>query len=135
APGFDANNFSRAPASLQRNAAVTDVYEPGSTFKLVTVAAALSERLVTPLSPFTLPYSIQVADRVIHDAEPRGTETMTVGQILSRSSNVGAITLARLLGKDRLMSWIGRFGLGRRTGIAFPGESPGIAPPADQWPG
>jgi cell division protein FtsI (penicillin-binding protein 3)/stage V sporulation protein D (sporulation-specific penicillin-binding protein) len=135
APGFNANAFSRTPPAVQRNAAVTDTYEPGSTFKLVTVAAALSERLVTRDTAFTLPYGIQVADRVIHDAEPRGTETMTVAQILSRSSNVGAITLARLLGPQRLGSWIERFGFGRKTGIDFPGESPGIALPVEQWSG
>ena len=102
APGYDANLYSRIPADTHRNVAVTDTYEPGSTFKLVTVAAALSEGLVNASTAFTLPYSIQVADRVVHDAEPRGTETMTVAQILSRSSNVGAITLAQLLGSERL---------------------------------
>src|SRR5213075_1170334 len=65
----------------------------------------------------------------------RGTETMTVAKILSKSSNVGAITLAELLGKDRLMSWISRFGFGHPTGIDFPGESQGIVLPADKWSG
>src|SRR5206468_11476438 len=110
-------------------------YEPGSTFKLVTVAGALSTGIVTPRTAFTLPYEIQVADRRIHDAEPRGTETMSVATILSKSSNVGAITLAQLLGKDRLASWISRFGFGHKTGIDFPGESPGIVLPADKWSG
>jgi cell division protein FtsI/penicillin-binding protein 2 len=135
APTYDANSFPAIPKDLQRDRAVTDTYEPGSTFKLVTVGGALSSGIVTPRTKFTLPYSIQVADRVIHDAEPRGTETMSVAQILARSSNVGAITLARLLGKERLMSWIGRFGFGRPTGIDFPGESEGIVLPADKWSG
>ena len=135
APSYDANSFPSVPRDLQRNRAVTDTYEPGSTFKLVTVAGALSTGLVTPQEKFTLPYEIQVADRRIHDAEPRGTETMSVAQILSKSSNVGAITLARLLDKDRLMSWISRFGFGRPTGIDFPGESQGIVLPADKWSG
>jgi cell division protein FtsI (penicillin-binding protein 3) len=135
APGFDANSFPDAPADLQRNSTVTDVYEPGSTFKLVTVAAALSEHLVTATTPFTLPYSIQVADKVIHDAEPRATETMTVGQILARSSNVGAVTLALKVGSTRLSSWISRFGFGHDTGIDFPGESPGIVLPTSKWYG
>ena len=87
-------------SDLQRNRAVTDTYEPGSTFKLVTVTGVLSEGLVTPETKFTLPYSIQVADRVIHDAENRGTETFSVAQILKYSSNVGAITLAEKLGDD-----------------------------------
>jgi cell division protein FtsI (penicillin-binding protein 3) len=69
APGFDANAFGSTPPAVTRNRASTDVYEPGSTFKLVTVAGVLSDRLVTPQTTFTLPYSIHVADRVIHDAE------------------------------------------------------------------
>jgi cell division protein FtsI (penicillin-binding protein 3) len=135
APTYDANNFGGIPRQFQRNRAVTDTYEPGSTFKLVTVGGSLSSGLVTPGTAFTLPYEIQVADRRIHDAEPRGTETMTVAQILSRSSNVGAITLARLLGKQRLLSWISRFGFGHSTGIDYPGESSGIVLPGDKWSG
>ena len=135
APGFDANTYPQIWRGYQRNRGVTDTYEPGSTFKVVTVSGALSDRLVTPSSSFVLPYSIHVADRVIHDAEPRGTETMTVAQILARSSNVGAITLAEKLGQHRLAGWISRFGFGRTTGIDYPGESPGIVLPERQWSG
>jgi cell division protein FtsI/penicillin-binding protein 2 len=135
-PGFDANRFSETPRDLQRNRAVTDTYEPGSTFKLVTVAGALSEGVVTPETSFTLPYEIHVADRVVHDAEHRGTEVMSVRQILSHSSNVGAITIAReKLGSERLADWISRFGFGHATGIGFPDESPGIVLPLDKWSG
>jgi len=135
APGFDANIYPQVWRGYQRNRAVTDTYEPGSTFKLITVSGALSDRLVTPLSSFVLPYSIHVADRIIHDAEPRGIETMTVAQILARSSNVGAITLAERLGQHRLARWISRFGFGRPTGIDYPGESPGIVVPERRWSG
>jgi cell division protein FtsI (penicillin-binding protein 3) len=135
APTYDANSFPAVPRDEQRNRALTDTYEPGSTFKLVTVAGALSTSIVTPRTAFTLPYEIQVADRRIHDAEPRGTETMSVATILSKSSNVGAITLAQLLGKNRLASWISRFGFGHPTGIDFPGESQGIVLPPDKWSG
>jgi cell division protein FtsI (penicillin-binding protein 3) len=135
APGFDANEYPKVWRVLQRNRAVTDTYEPGSTFKLVTVAGALSERLVSPTTRFTLPYEIHVADRVIHDAEPRGTETMSVARILSQSSNVGAITLAKLLGQHRLAQWISRFGFGKPTRIDFPGESRGIMLPERNWSG
>jgi cell division protein FtsI (penicillin-binding protein 3)/stage V sporulation protein D (sporulation-specific penicillin-binding protein) len=134
-PGYDANAYPSAPTVFQRNRTVTDTYEPGSTFKLVTVAGALSDHLVTPSTAFTLPYSIQVADRVIHDAEPRGTVRYSVAQILAHSSNVGAITLAEMLGRNRLSRWISRFGFGRRTGVDFPGESPGIVLPAAKWSG
>jgi cell division protein FtsI/penicillin-binding protein 2 len=130
---FDANLVPQASHALQRNRAVTDTYEPGSTFKLVTAAAALSEKLVQPGTAFTLPYSIRVADRVVHDAETRPTERLTVAQILARSSNVGAITLAQRLGTNRLLAWIGRFGFGKKSGIDFPGESRGILP--NYWSG
>ena len=135
APGFDANSYPEVWRALQRNRAVTDTYEPGSTFKLVTVAGVLSDRIVSPSTRFTLPYEIQVADRRIHDAEPRGTETMSVAQILSHSSNVGAITLAQRLTQHRLAQWISRFGFGRKTGIDFPGESAGIVLPENRWSG
>jgi cell division protein FtsI (penicillin-binding protein 3) len=135
APGFDANAFGSTPPAVTRNRAVTDVYEPGSTFKLVTVAGVLSERLVEPQTNLTLPYSIHVADRVVHDAEERGTETMSVARILAQSSNVGAVTLAETLGPRRLYSWMRRFGFGARTGVGFPGESRGFVLKPDQWSG
>ncbi|TML97520.1 MAG: penicillin-binding protein 2, partial [Actinobacteria bacterium] len=134
-PGYDANRFPSVPSDLQRNRTVTDTYEPGSTFKLITVAGALSDRIVSPSTRFTLPYSLHVADRVIHDAEQRGTVNYSVAQILAHSSNIGAITLAEMLGRTRLSSWITRFGFGRTTGIDFPGESPGIVLPPDKWSG
>jgi cell division protein FtsI/penicillin-binding protein 2 len=134
-PGFDANRFGSVPADRVRNRAITDLYEPGSTFKVVTVAAALDDGVVAPSTAFTLPYELEVADRVIHDAEERETERMTVSEILSRSSNVGAVTLAQLLGQDRLAWWIERFGFGRQTGIDFPGESEGIVLRSEEWTG
>jgi cell division protein FtsI (penicillin-binding protein 3) len=134
-PGFDANQFPVVPKDLQRNRAVTDTYEPGSTFKVVTVSAALSEQLVTPRTSFTLPYEIQVADRKIHDAHDRGTERMTVDEIISRSSNVGTITLAQTLGATRVSEWVKRFGFGAKTGVDFPGETRGIVPPLEKWSG
>jgi cell division protein FtsI (penicillin-binding protein 3) len=132
-PGFDANRASQTDRDTQRNRAVTDTYEPGSTFKVVTVAGALSQGLVTPSSQFTLPPSIQVADRVIHEAHRTDTQRMTVAEILSNSSNVGTVTLAELLGRQGLESWISRFGFGRKTGIDFPGETSGILP--SYWSG
>jgi cell division protein FtsI (penicillin-binding protein 3) len=134
-PGYDANRYPSAPRDLQRNRTVTDTYEPGSTFKLITVAGALSERLVAPSTRFTLPYQLQVADRVIHDAEKRGAVNYSVSQILAHSSNIGAITLAQMLGRKRLSDWIKRFGFDRTTGVDFPGESPGIVLPPDKWSG
>ena len=135
APGFNANHFATTRDDRHRNRAVTDTYEPGSTFKLVTISAALQEGLVTPRTSFELAPTIQVADRVIHEAEARGTERMTVAQIVARSSNIGTVTIAERLGAGRLASWINRYGFGQQTGIDFPGESPAFALPLDQWSG
>ena len=135
APTFDANAFTSAPAEARRNRAVTDLYEPGSTFKIVTIAGALEDNVVAPETAFWLQPKIQVADRVIREAHVRTTERMTVSQILSESSNVGTITVAQKLGGSELASWIDRFGFGRRTGSELPGESPGIVLPYDRWSG
>ena len=135
APTFDANSFSSARADARRNRAVTDLYEPGSTFKIVTVAAALEDNLVAPDTSFRLAPTIDVADRTIREAHTRGTETMTVRQILSESSNVGTITIAQRLGGPELASWIDRFGFGKRTGVDFPGESAGLVLPYEDWSG
>lgn len=135
APGFNANRFPTTRPDRRRNRAVTDTYEPGSTFKLVTVSAGLQEGVVGPSTSFVLPASLQVADRVIHESHTRGTERMSVREIVERSSNIGTITIAQRLGEGRLADWIDRFGFGKTTGIDFPGESSGFALPLDQWSG
>ncbi|MDX6482125.1 MAG: hypothetical protein QOG85_2635 [Gaiellaceae bacterium] len=134
-PGYDANTYPQAYAhGLTLEHSITDVFEPGSVFKVVTIGGALSEHKVTPQTRFRIPDQLRVADHVIHDAEVHPTEWMTVSQILQRSSNVGTVTIAeRYLGESRLKHWMRRFGFGRRTGIAFPSESPGLFPP--YWSG
>jgi len=134
-PTFDANHFATASPDARRNRAVTDAYEPGSTFKIVTIAGALEDNVVSPTSTFTLAPTIQVADRVIHEAHLRGTEVMNVKQILSESSNVGTITIAEKLGPGELAAWINRFGFGKPTGIDYPGESRGLVLPLADWSG
>ena len=135
APRFNANRFPTTRADRRRNRAVTDTYEPGSTFKLVTVTAGLQEGIVNPRSSFRLPPTLKVADRTIRESHTRGTQRMTVRQIVEYSSNIGTITIAQRLGEGRLASWIDRFGFGKSTGIDFPGESSGFALPLDQWSG
>jgi len=135
APGFNANRFPTTRADRRRNRAVTDTYEPGSTFKLVTVSAGLQEGIVRPSSAFSLPPTLRVADRVIGESHSRGTERMTVREIVERSSNIGTITIAQRLGEGRLANWIEKFGFGQPTGIDFPGESSGFALPLEQWSG
>ena len=113
APRFNANRFPTTRADRRRNRAVTDTYEPGSTFKLVTIAAALEDGVVTPRTSFLLAPTIHVADRVIHESHTRGTERLTVKQIVEQSSNIGTITIAEKLGAGRLASWVDRFEIGR----------------------
>ncbi|HTT94316.1 MAG TPA: penicillin-binding protein 2 [Solirubrobacterales bacterium] len=117
------------------NRATSFNYEPGSTFKAFTVSAALEEGLVTPSTEFTLPPEIEVGERWIHDAEERGTETMSVAQILARSSNVGAVEIGLRVGATQFSRWIDKFGFGKPTGVQFPGEEKGIVPKLSEYSG
>jgi cell division protein FtsI/penicillin-binding protein 2 len=134
-PRVDANNPGGAPAYAQQDRAVTDSYEPGSTFKAFTVSGALQDKLITPDTPFYLPAAYEVADRTIKDAEPRGDVTLTVKQILAQSSNVGAVKIGQRLGADRFDKWVRAFGFGKPTGVDLPGESPGIVLHPNQYSG
>lgn len=107
------------------NRAVSFNYEPGSTFKVVAVSGALQEGLITPNTAFDVPDQIQVANRTIHDAEEHPEETLSTGQILAQSSNVGAIEIGKREGEDTFNEWVHRFGFGARTGIDLPGEEIG----------
>lgn len=117
------------------NRATGFTYEPGSTFKAFTVAAALEEGQVSPETYFTLPPTLQVADRVIEESHPRGTATMSVAEILAHSSNVGAVTIGLGLGSEKFSRWITRLGFGRPTGVPFPAEERGIVPALDEYSG
>lgn len=134
-PRVDANNAGAAPAYARQDRAVGFTYEPGSTFKAFTVAAALQDRKVTPDTPFDLPVELQVADRKIHDAHDRGPETLTVSQILAQSSNVGAVLVGMRLRTQRFDHWVRAFGFGRPTGIGLPGEEQGIVLPWQKYSG
>jgi cell division protein FtsI/penicillin-binding protein 2 len=134
-PRVDANAIGSAPPYALQNRAVAYNYEPGSTFKAVTVAGALSDGLVTPDTTFFLPPQIQVADRTIHDAELRGSQTMSVARILAQSSNVGAITIGLRLGRTRFDQWVRQFGFGSPTGVDLPGEERGQVLPVQRYSG
>ncbi|MGF1471862.1 MAG: peptidoglycan D,D-transpeptidase FtsI family protein [Rubrobacteraceae bacterium] len=134
-PSFDNNQFEKAEPELQRNRVLTDPYEPGSTFKPFTMAAALEERAVSTEDWFTVPDHMQVADRVIHDSEPHETKYMQPKDILEQSSNVGTIQVAQQLGGARLEDRIRSFGFGEATGIDFWGEDPGVVPAYEDWSG
>ncbi len=101
-------------------------YEPGSTFKAITVAGALQDGVVTPTTQFDIPPILHYSDRQIHDAEDHGYETLTVANILKYSSNIGADLIGIKLGAKRFDYWVHRFGFGARTGVDLPGEQNGI---------
>jgi cell division protein FtsI (penicillin-binding protein 3) len=134
-PPVDLSQLSSAEPEDLLNRATGFTYEPGSTFKAFTVAAALEEKLVTPGSAFTLAPTIQVADRTIEESHARGTATMSVAEILAHSSNVGAVTIGLQLGSERFSRWISRFGFGRPTGVQFPAEEQGLVPELEDYSG
>jgi cell division protein FtsI (penicillin-binding protein 3) len=134
-PPVDPSDLAEVETEDLLNRATGFTYEPGSTFKAFTVAAALEDKEVTPTSAFTLPPTIQVADRTIEESHARGTETLSVAEILAHSSNVGAVTIGLALGSERFNRWIERFGFGQPTGVRFPAEEQGIVPALEDYSG
>jgi cell division protein FtsI/penicillin-binding protein 2 len=134
-PRVDANKLGDAPAYARQNRAINSTYEPGSTFKAITVAAALEEKKVTPSTVFGLPPTIRVADREIGESHGRGAVSLTTRGILEQSSNVGAVKIGLLVGGDRFDRWMRRFGFGKKSGVDLPGEEQGILLPRAQYSG
>ena len=132
-PWFDPNAFGDSPSGTYRNRAVTDAFEPGSTNKVITAAAAIQERAIPLGLQLDVPWTMPIGDYVIHDSHPHGLMRMTLGDIVAESSNIGAVMVADRLGSAALATYLTRFGLGHATGIGFPGESNGIMLPLDQW--
>lgn len=134
-PSVDANRTGAALHPAHRNRAVAAAYEPGSTFKAVTMSGALEDDLVEPETPFSLAPTIRVADRVIRESHPRGPVVLSAAEILAQSSNVGSVTIGLELGARRFDQWVRRFGYGRPTGIDLPGEATGIVPRPSRYSG
>src|SRR5919106_3508476 len=134
-PRVDANNVAGSPAYASQNRAIQFNYEPGSTFKAFTVAGALEEGLIEPDTPFQVPPSIQVADRVIGEAHDGGGGTLTTADILARSSNVGTVMIGLRLGVTRFDRWVRRFGFSKPTGVDLPGENRGIVLDVEDYSG
>jgi cell division protein FtsI (penicillin-binding protein 3) len=133
-PEVNANHVDEAPAWARLNRAVGMTYEPGSTFKAVTVAGALADGVVKPTTQFRVGPQIQVADRVINEAHGTGG-VFTVADILARSSNVGAVKIGLRLGATPFDKYVRRFGFGHMTDVPLPGESPGIVPHVEDYSG
>lgn len=134
-PPVDPGDLSEVSTEDMMDRATGFTYEPGSTFKAFTVAAALQDKTVTPTSTFTLEPTIKVADRTIEESHERGTENLSVGQILAQSSNVGAVTIGLEVGSEKFSKWIDKFGFGRPTGVQFPVDEQGLVPSLDEYSG
>ncbi|MCX6444606.1 MAG: penicillin-binding protein 2 [Actinobacteria bacterium] len=135
APTFNPNNTKKVALSLMRNPSVQDVYEPGSTGKVMTMAAALEEKTVTPTTVFSVPYSLTRGGSKFHDHDKHPTQYLTTSGILAVSSNTGTIKVGETLSHDTLHSYLTKFGIGIKTGSGLPGESAGILRPVSDWSG
>jgi cell division protein FtsI (penicillin-binding protein 3) len=135
APTFDPNNTTTVSLQAMRNPSVQDVYEPGSTGKVMTLSAAIEERKVTPSTVFTVPYGFKVSNTIFHDHVKHPTERLTTTGILAESSNVGAIQVGEKLHNNVLYSYLRKFGVGSTTGSGLPGESAGVLPNVANWTG
>lgn len=138
-PGFDPGDLSHADPAALGNAAVQDAFEPGSTAKVVSMAAVLEENAATPLTHVVVPNRLHRGDRLFQDDVDHETWYLTLNGVLAKSSNIGTILATGQLGKTQqeankvLHSYLRKFGIGEPTGLGFPGETRGILAPADKW--
>jgi cell division protein FtsI (penicillin-binding protein 3) len=132
-PGYDPGAYSDTDPELLGNPVVSDVFEPGSVMKAVTLSAAVEEGVATPDTVLSVNGHIDAGDRVVTDAHDHPPKEWTVTGILAKSSNVGAIMLARAVGDEKLEHYLRAFGVGSTTGIELPGESAGILQDSADW--
>ncbi len=132
---LDAGRNGSPPTPSFDNMAVTRVYEPGSTNKVVTISGAVEEGLVEGDTRLSVPDSYRVADVVFQDDEHHEEAYWSVDEIMAESSNVGTIMIGQKLGKDRINQYLTQFGMADQTALDFPGESGGILPAPDDWSG
>jgi cell division protein FtsI (penicillin-binding protein 3) len=126
APTFNPNDTRNVSQFLMRNPSVQDVYEPGSTGKVMTLAAALEERQITPETVLPVPYSLRRGGTPFHDHERHPLQHLTTTGILAFSSNTGTIKIGEMLSDQTLHNYLSKFGIGRTTGSGLAGESAGI---------
>lgn len=138
-PGFDPNDLTRANPDALGNAALQDAYEPGSTAKVMSMAAVIEENVATPTTHVVVPNRLHRGDRLFKDDINHPTWYLTLNGVLAKSSNIGTILATGQLGKTQarsnqvLYSYLRKFGLGSYSGLDFPGETKGILAPPDQW--
>jgi cell division protein FtsI (penicillin-binding protein 3) len=132
-PTFDPGKPGASPAEDRGNRALSDVFEPGSTSKVMTLAAVIEEGKATPTSVLKLPPTLERGDKVFRDVDPHGTINMTLAGIMARSSNIGTILAAERIGGRQLWKYLRKFGIGSPTGLNFPGESAGKLRDYSTW--
>ena len=135
APTFDPNNTKNVDLNLMRNPSVQDVYEPGSTGKVMTLAAALEEKTVAPTTVFAVPYKLKRGGSTFKDHDKHPVQQLTTSGILAVSSNTGTIKIGETISNDKLYSYLNKFGVGVKTGSGLPGESAGLMPKVKDWSG
>ena len=135
APTFDPNNTSKVSLFAMRNPSVLDVYEPGSTGKVMTLAAAIEEKKIVPETVFSVPYALKRSIKTFRDHEPHPTQRLTASGILAFSSNTGSIKIGEMLSNETLYNYLTKFGIGSKTGSGLPGESNGILRKVANWSG
>lgn len=134
-PTFDANYPSEAQPGVTVNHALVDAYEPGSTAKVMTMAGLLNEGVASPTTPFTIPPVLKRNGKTFNDSEPHPTLKLTMTGVLAKSSNIGTIQAAELMGAEKFNDYLTKFGVGQETGMQFPGESKGRLPKLEKWSG
>jgi len=134
-PTFDANYPSEAQPGVTVNHALVDAYEPGSTAKVMTMAGLLNEGVASPTTPFTIPPVLKRNGKTFNDSEPHPTLKLTMTGVLAKSSNIGTIQAAELIGAEKFNDYLTKFGVGQETGMQFPGESKGRLPKLEKWSG
>jgi cell division protein FtsI (penicillin-binding protein 3) len=135
APTFDPNDTTKVSLVAMRNPSVLDVYEPGSTGKVMTIAASMEEKKITPETVLTIPDKLKRSTKVFKDHEPHPTQRLTTAGILAVSSNTGSIKIGEMISNDKLYDYLTKFGIGTKTGSGLPGESRGILPKVADWSG
>ena len=135
APDFDPNAVTQSLPEDRRNRAVTDIFEPGSTGKVITAAAVINEDAVSPLTPIKVPGQLQRAGKSFNDYWKHGTLRLTMSGVFAKSSNIGTILAAERMPKAKLADYMERFGIGEKTNLGLPGESAGLLLDPDKWSG
>jgi cell division protein FtsI (penicillin-binding protein 3) len=134
-PTFDSNKPGEAAEGVTVNHALVDAYEPGSTAKVMTMAGLLNEGIASPTTPFTIPPVLKRSGKTFRDHEPHPTLKLTMTGVLAKSSNIGTIQAAELMGAEKFDNYLRKFGVAQATGMQFPGESKGRLPKLEKWSG